>query len=143
LNATFDFYSTIASTIGQPIPERRDGIDLFPYLKGEKKGDAHEFIYWLNNQPDDAKRRSLIAARWKDWRLYKKYAEDSWQLFDLKADPKEEKDMASKFPEIVEDMSKHHADWEKTLAPLGQISNEKNDDNTNLKGHGWLISEGR
>ena len=142
LNATFDFYSTIASAIGQAIPKHCDGVDLLPYLRGDKKGDAHKFIYWLNSQEDDAVRRHLVAARWKDWRLYKKYAEDTWQLFDLKADPREEKDMATQYPEIVEDMSKHHKAWTKTLAPHGQINKELKADPL-PKGYGWVISEGK
>ena len=29
-----------------------------------------------------------MAVRWKDWRLYRKYDKDPWQLFDLKSDPR-------------------------------------------------------
>ena len=43
---------------------------------GEQTGDAHEYLFWLNNQPDDAVRRHLIAVRWQDFRLYKKYAHE-------------------------------------------------------------------
>ena len=94
--ANFDFYSTIAALAGQPIPEHCDGVDLFPYLKGEQTADAHEYLFWLNNEPGDAIRRHLIAVRWKDWRLYMKYEKDQWQLFDLKSDPREESDLAAK-----------------------------------------------
>jgi arylsulfatase A-like enzyme len=70
LMANFDFYSTIASLAGKEIPNHCDGVDLVPYLTGERIGDAHEYLFWLNNQPDDAERRHLIAVRWQDWRLY-------------------------------------------------------------------------
>ena len=63
----------------------------------------------------------MIAVRWKKWRLYKKYAKDDWQLFDLKSDPKEEEDVASKNPKVVESLSNKHAAWARTLAPLGKI----------------------
>ena len=93
LIANFDFYSTIAHLTTGVAPKHCDGVDLFPYLSGDQSGDAHEYLFWLNNQPDDAVRRHLIAVRYGDWRLYKKYAQDDWQLFDLKSDPKEEKDV--------------------------------------------------
>ena len=121
LVANFDFYSTITSLACQAIPNHCDGVDLVPYLTGERTGDAHEYLFWLNNQPDDAVRRHLIAVRWKDWRLYKKYEKDRWQLFDLKSDPREEHDVASKHPDVVAEMASQHAAWSKTLAPLGEI----------------------
>ena len=84
LIANFDFYSTIAATVGLPIPKHCDGVNLLPFLNDKKKGDPHEYLFWLNNEPGDAVRRHLIAVRWKHWRLYKKYDKDPWQLFDLK-----------------------------------------------------------
>ncbi len=141
LMANFDFYSTITSLTSQMIPEHCDGVNLIPYLKGAKTGDAHEYLYWLNNQPDDAVRRHLIAVRWQNWRLYKKYDKDRWQLFDLKADPKEERDLASKHPDVVIQMAKQHAAWSKTLAPLGEIPTLRDAKPIIPAGHGWAFSK--
>lgn len=137
LIANFDFYSTIAALAGEPIPEHCDGVDLFPYLKGEKNGDPHEYLFWLNNEPGDAERRHLIAARWKDWRLYRKYEKDPWQLFDLKKDPREETNIAAKHPEVVKQMAAKHATWAKTLAPLGKIPEIQSSAPVIPQGHGW------
>ena len=138
LIANFDFYSTIATLAGQLIPEHCDGVDLFPYLQGKETGDAHEYLFWLNNEPGDAVRRHLIAVRWKNWRLYKKYESDPWQLFDLNADPLETKDLAAKHPEVVQRMASRHAAWSKTLAPLGEIPKIRGRVPAGLKGHGWV-----
>ncbi len=62
LIANFDFYSTIASLTSQTIPEHCDGVDLIPHLTGDQPGDAHEYIFWLNNEPGDAVRRHLPAC---------------------------------------------------------------------------------
>ena len=140
LIANFDFYSTIASLTSQTIPKHCDGVDLFPYLKGKRTDDAHEYLFWLSNQPDDAARRHLIAARWRDWRLYKKYEKDRWQLFDLKSDPKEEHDVASKHPDVVQQMSSQHAAWSKTLAPLGKIPVLRAGEPIIPTGHGWAFA---
>ncbi len=140
LIANFDFYSTIASLTTHTIPEHCDGVDLFPYLCGEQSGDAHEYLFWLNNEPGDAVRRHLIAVRWRDWRLYKKYEKDQWQLFDLKSDPKEEHDIASKHPDVVKQMAAHHASWSKTLAPLGKIPKLRAGAPIIPLGHGWAAA---
>jgi arylsulfatase A-like enzyme len=135
--ANFDFYSTIAAVAGLEIPEHCDGVDLVPFLTGEKTGDAHKHLYWLNSEPGDAERRHMIAARWQDWRLYRKYAEDEWQLFDLKKDPREENDVAAQHPEVVQQMARKHAVWEKTLVPVGQIPKIEGEEAKVPKGHGW------
>ena len=141
LIANWDFYSTIATLSGRPIPEHCDGVDLFPYLTGERKDVAHEYLYWLNNEPGDAVRRHLIAVRWKQWRLYKKYAKDPWQLFDLENDPREEKDLASRHPDIVKRLAAKHAAWSKTLAPLGTIPNVRAGAPIIPAGHGWAFAK--
>ncbi|MEM0970579.1 MAG: sulfatase-like hydrolase/transferase, partial [Verrucomicrobiota bacterium] len=138
--ANFDFYSTIASYIGQPIPAHCDGVDLFPWLTGAKTGDAHDHLFWLNNEPGDAERRHLIAARWKDYRLYRKHEKDPWQLFDLKADPREESDLAAQYPEIVQELATRHAAWTETLAPLGEIPTVSSDGPIIPSGHGWAMA---
>ena len=38
----------MAAAIGKPLPDRCEGVNLLPYLKGEKQGDAHEYIFWHN-----------------------------------------------------------------------------------------------
>jgi arylsulfatase A-like enzyme len=144
LSCTLDFYATIAAAIGKPGPEHMDGVDLVPYLKGDKKGDAHEHLFWLNSQPDDAERRWLVAVRWKNWRLYKYKEEDEWQLFDLVKDPREETDVADKNPEVVKNMAKHHQEWKKTLAPLGTIPKDLPNVTPQIPtGHGWVLSDGQ
>ena len=138
--ANFDFYSTIASAVGLAIPKHCDGVDLIPYLNGRKNGEPHEYLFWLNNEPGDAVRRHLIAVRWQNWRLYKKYDKDPWQLFDLKSDPREEKDVSEKNPDIVKQLSDKHTAWVRTLAPLGKIPEKVRSDTRIPTGHGWSFA---
>ncbi len=140
LVANFDFYSTIASVAGLTIPSHCDGVDLVPYLNGKKKGDPHEYLFWLNNEPGDAVRRHLVAVRWKDWRLYRKYEKDPWKLFNLRSDPREEKDVAASNPQVVRQLSAKHAAWVKTLAPLGKIPEEERGGGRVSEGHGWVYA---
>lgn len=138
--ANFDFYSTITSLTCKTIPDHCDGVDLFPYLTGQKTDNAHEYLFWLNNEPGDAKRRHLIAVRWQDWRLYKKYEKDEWQLFNLKSDPKEENNVAADHPKVVKQMAEEHVKWVKTLAPLGEIPKLGMKEPAIPKGYGWAFT---
>lgn len=141
LAANFDFYSTIAVLAGQPIPAHCDGVDLFPHLKGGRTSDAHEYLFWLNSEPGDAVRRHLIAVRWRDWRLYRKYEQDPWQLFDLKTDPREEHDLAAEHPDLVRQMAARHAAWATTLVPVGEIPKLSGGGGPIIPtGHGWVFA---
>ena len=110
LACTLDFYATIAGGAGIPAPGHLDGVNLVPYLRGEKRESPHEFLFWLNNQPDDAPRRHLVAVRWKQWRLYRQRETDLWQLSDIVTEPREENDVADRYPEVVERMAGKHAE---------------------------------
>jgi len=117
LSATLDFYPTIAALNGLPVPEQCDGVDLIPYLQQQQRGDPHEAIFWLNNDPNDSVHRHLTAARWKDYRLIRsKDPAVGWQLFNLRLDPEERTDIASKYPEIVQQMIEKHEAWSATHA---------------------------
>ena len=138
LIANFDFYSTIAALSGAKIPGHCDGVDLFPYFRGERTGAAHEYLFWLNNQPGDAVRRHLVAVRWRDWRLYRKYEQDPWQLFNLKSDPGEEHNVAAQHPDAVKQMASQHAAWKQTLAPPGVVPEIRAGRQPIIPvGHGW------
>jgi hypothetical protein len=76
----------------------------------------------------------------KEWRLYKKYDKDPWQLFDLKKDPKEENNMGAKHPDIVKQMASKHEAWSKTLAPREEISKAPAKGPIIPLGDGWAIA---
>ena len=62
-------------------------------------------------------------------------------MFDLEPDPKEEKNLASKKPEVVKQLSAKHAAWSKTLAPLGTIPQLARSDDRIGTGHGWSYAK--
>ena len=101
-----------------------------------RTGDVHEEVYWYNADPSDAERRRLSAMRWKQWRLIK--YPDGWKLFDLKADPKELKDMGDKYPEVLKSMQERHALWASKLPPLVE-SGPGGKPLTPPTGWGWVI----
>ncbi|MHC4556975.1 MAG: sulfatase family protein [Planctomycetota bacterium] len=115
LMCTMDFYATAAAVAGKSLPKRCEGKNLLPYLRGETTGDAHEELFWHNVDPEDAPRRNLRAMRWKQWRLVK--YPDGWKLFDLKADPRETRDLAKVHPDVTARMRKRYDAWTAELPP--------------------------
>jgi len=136
---TLDFYATAAAVANRQPPERCDGVNLLPFLKGEKSGDAHEYIYWHNADPTDAPRRNLYAVRWKDWRLVKRKKE--WHLYDIKKDPRETTNVAADHPDVVANMRKHYEAFVATLPPLKR-SADYSGGGTVPTGWGWVIGDG-
>lgn len=129
--ATIDFYATAAEVANKAPPERCDGVNLMPYLTGEKQGDAHKELYWCQMSPKAAK-PSFKAMRWKQWRLVG--YQNEWHLFDIDADPREEHDLAAANPGIVQDMEKRWEAWRATLGPMGTVSSGGGNQ---PKGYGW------
>ncbi|MHC4118216.1 MAG: sulfatase family protein [Planctomycetota bacterium] len=142
LMCTMDFYATAAAVASRPLPKRCDGVDLLPYLRGEKSGDAHEELYWCNDDPKDAPRRHLKAVRWKQWRLVE--YDDGWRLFDLKADPREERDLAKKHPEVVSGMRRRYDAWVATLSPVIPMGKGEGTGGGRIpRGYGWATGDTR
>lgn len=145
LSCTLDFYATMASVAKAEAPKHIDGIDLMPYLLGKETGDVHDYLYWLNNDPTDPKHRHLVAVRWKNWRLYRQKETDPWQLFDLKKDPQEKKNVADKFPDVVKQLAQKHGQWKRTHVP--QLKKSKvqyvSPGPVVPKGYGWVMTDGK
>jgi len=139
LMGTIDFYATVAAAAGLPLPDRCDGKNLLPFLAGDLQGDAHEYLFWHNADPTDAPRRNIYAVRWKNWRLIK--VEDEWTLFDLIHDPKETRNCAREYPDVVKNMVEHYDQFVASLPPLKPSADYKGGGAT-PKGWGWEIGTG-
>ena len=135
LMCTMDFYATAAAVAGKELPKRCEGKNLLPYLRGETTGDVHEELFWHNVDPQDAPRRNLRAMRWKQWRLIK--YPDGWRLFDLKADPKETRDLAKARADVTASMRKRYDVWTVELPPPDTSWNSPNNGGGGRMPQGW------
>lgn len=138
---TLDFYATAAAAAGKQPPASCDGKNLLPYLKGQKQGDVHDYLFWHNADPTDAPRRNLYAVRWKDWRLVKDKESGEWGLFDLKNDPQERTDLAAKHPKTVKHMLGRYRAFVETLPPLKPSADYEGGGKT-PQGWGWESGAG-
>jgi arylsulfatase A-like enzyme len=84
-----------------------DGVNLMPFLTGEKKSAPHEVLYWRFGQQ--------TAIRKGDWKLVRGAGSQSLQLFNLATDIGETNDLASKESAKFRELE---ADWKKWNAEL-------------------------
>jgi arylsulfatase B len=80
-----------------------DGVDLLPYLNGERRGRPHQQLFWRMNYKK--------ALRDGDWKIVRTSAgpSASWELYDLSDDPSEAHDLATSRPQVL---SRLTAQWE-------------------------------
>lgn len=108
-----DFYASVAALLHQPLAENAapDSRDVHKILLGEEKTDREYVVqHNLNNT------LSIIKGQWKYIEPSNAPAVDVWtkielgnspqaQLYDLSADPVEQKNVASEHPEIIRDLA--------------------------------------
>lgn len=117
--STLDIFGTIASQTGIGARPGRhiDGVDLVPYLKGEKAGDPQPALYW---RMFDQGRHAMVVGDLKYFWNGKQAV-----LFNLRTDPGETKPMPVTDKALIERLSQLYANWNAQMArqpafpPLG------------------------
>lgn len=84
-----------------------DGVDLVPYLSGNKSGDPHEILFWRMTE------RDIRAVRDGSHKLVKQGQKPN--LFNLATDVRETKDLDGKLPEVQDRLQKAYDEWAVTL----------------------------
>ncbi len=129
LVSSIDLVPTMLAAAGARTPKDLPGLNLLPNLESGKKigrdaifgeGFAHD-IADIANPEASLLYRWCIEGKWKLLLTYdgevNRYqsthprTEKGPQLFDLIADPAEEKNLASDHPEVVARLAKRIADW--------------------------------
>ncbi len=103
-----DFLPTFTNIAGATLDVSKpvDGVDVLPYLIGEKEGRPHQTLYW--------KCETRGVVRDGDMK-FMRYADRPAELYDISVDESEQNDIARENPELVEKYYKMLFDWEMTL----------------------------
>lgn len=83
-----------------------DGVNLFPYIQGEKQERPHQLLFW--------KKQARAVVREGDWKLIR-YPDRPAELYNVVDDPRELNNLEAIYPERVKKMYKLIFQWESTL----------------------------
>ena len=120
-----DLYPTLLDLCGVPAPEGPplDGVSLRPLLEGHD-ADWPDRVLFTHN-PISETNRYPGAVRTQQYRLVRQIrgpgggsrakpndaSASPWHLYDIEADPGENRDLARRLPDLVARLSKRYEDW--------------------------------
>ena len=90
---SLDILPTVAVAAGAEFPQDIDGVNLLPYIKGEKTGQPHQSLYWRQN--------GLTAFREGNWKIFSNKfngQQPEWELYNLSEDLGEKNNLIKKNP---------------------------------------------
>ena len=104
-----DVFATVASAASAEkyIKNDIDGVDLLPYINGEKSGIPHEYLYWQN--PD----KDIDVVRDERYK-YLRIKGDEY-IFDLKNDISEKTNIIDSSKPIFDRLKSQFKEWEKDM----------------------------
>jgi len=106
---SLDVAATAVALAGLPDDPQLDGVNLIPYLTGEKTTAPHEILFW--------RWIAQSAARQGKWKYLRGGARK--YLFDLEADPEEQHNLIGEHPQIADRLEQKLARWAADLNPPG------------------------
>jgi len=92
----WDFLPTAAAIANARPPAGIDGLSILPALLGQKQTNQHEFLYWEFHE-----KGSKQAVRMGDWKGVRLAPGERLELYDLKSDPGEAKNVATTHTDVV------------------------------------------
>ncbi len=130
-----DLFPTFCELLGAELPKDQtlDGVSLVPLFKGEKNELAERSLFWHfpaylqsygkkdNKEQRDPlfRSRPCSLVRKGDWKLHEYFESGDLELYDLKSDPGESKNLVDSEPEKRDELLGALKAWRKSVnAPV-------------------------
>jgi arylsulfatase A-like enzyme len=106
----FDYHATALSAAGVDVPADKplDGVNLLPFLTGQRSDRPHDALFWRAG--------AKHAARVGDWKLVVE-REGGPQLFNLRDDLGEQHNLAPNNPARLRELQAAFTEWEQGTEP--------------------------
>jgi arylsulfatase A-like enzyme len=107
-----DWYPTFLAAAGLPLrpSQHVDGVDLVPLLRGAGE-PQREGIFWHYPHYSNQGGSPACAVRRGDWKLIEFFEDGRLELYDLRRDLGERRDLAAEQPGIVRDLHARLRAW--------------------------------
>ncbi len=108
LSSSLDIFATSVAVSGKSVSTNKplDGVNLIPYLSGEKQGNPHQNLLWRKDQ--------AAAARFGNYKMLR-VENLGYRLYNLKNNLGETNDLCADEPTVLEEMKSQMKDWESEL----------------------------
>ena len=119
ISAMWDILPTLAELAGRKVAHQIDGISMLPSLTGVGLQPQHDYLYWEFHEQGG--KQAVRQGDWKAVRLGVKNNTDApIELYDLRKDPSETKNLAERYPDKVRVMDQlmKEARQESSLFPF-------------------------
>jgi arylsulfatase A-like enzyme len=105
--SALDLLPTAMTLAGAPAPGGLDGVDLVPYLSGQRTTAPHENLFWRNG--------TNLAVRHGRWKYVNLNRGRHELLYDVATDVEEEHDLAAAKPDTLARLRALLAEWESEM----------------------------
>lgn len=119
-----DFYPTILEMAGiELMPgQHMDGKSMVPLLKGEQK-QIHDALYWHYPHYGNQGGRPGAVIRKDNFKLIKFFEDDHVELYDLKKDISEKRDLSDSLKTITNELQEQLHQWQESVDARFPTSN--------------------
>ena len=99
------FVTAVAVGNGDLSGKKLDGVNLIPFLTGEKSGSPHKALFW----------RERDSTAWAVRTPKAKFVKNNWlneiAIYDMEKDPYETTNIIAEHPELRAELAKLWNDW--------------------------------
>lgn len=110
-----DWFATALEAAGVPVPVGTDGVSVRPILDGTAKAVSRNAIFWHYPHYGNQGGTPGSAVRAGDWKLIEFFEDGRLELYNLKDDPTESKNVAGAHPDLAKRLHGQLTEWRKSV----------------------------